>query len=240
MYKIIGGDQKEYGPVSLEGIVEWIRGNQVNAQTLVQKEGGPWVPLGSLQEFAPFLPPQPGAGMPSPDASAGLPGAEPSPSFPSPPFPPPPGGGAPVYRMGGGDLDLNRVREMVAGPATALLVTGILCVILSLVGLVMNLTGAAFQPPPGEIPPEMKQFFDMMQQMQGPVAIVSSILSIGVSALIIFAAQKMRALQGFALVVTAAILAIVPCISPCCCIGIPVGIWVLVVLYKPEVKAAFQ
>jgi hypothetical protein len=31
----------------------------------------------------------------------------------------------------------------------------------------------------------------------------------------------------------------IPCISPCCLLGLPIGIWALVVLLKPEVKAAF-
>jgi hypothetical protein len=231
MYKIIGGDQKEYGPVPLEGIVEWIRGNQANAQTLVQKEGGPWVPLGTLPEFAPYLPAAPGIGSPpTPGVSSGSPSNAPG-------FPPVPGP-APTYAMAGSDRE--RAREMVSGPATGLLVTGIICLIVSILNTVMSLTGAGFQPPPGEIPPEMQPIFDMLQKMQGPVAIITSILGIGISALIIFAAQKMRALQSYALVVTGAVLAIVPCISPCCCIGIPVGIWVLVVLFKPEVKAMFQ
>jgi hypothetical protein len=39
---------------------------------------------------------------------------------------------------------------------------------------------------------------------------------------------------------TAAILALVPCTSPCCLAGIPAGIWALVVLAKPEVKAGFH
>ncbi len=239
MYKIIGGDQKEYGPVPLDGIVEWIRGNQANALTLVQKEGGPWVPLGTLPEFAAYLalPGAPGipSGGPGPGLGAG-PGPAAEPSFSN--FPPPPGPSAPVYGMAGSDRE--KVREMVSGPATALLVTGIICLILSILNTVMSITGAGFQPPPGEIPPEMQQFFDVLSKMQGPVAIVTSILGIAISALIIFAAQKMRALQSYALVVTGAILAVVPCISPCCCIGIPVGVWVLVVLFKPEVKAMFQ
>ncbi|MBL9127380.1 MAG: hypothetical protein JNL97_07030 [Verrucomicrobiales bacterium] len=86
----------------------------------------------------------------------------------------------------------------------------------------------------------MQQFFDVMKNFQGPVAIVTSFLSIAISGLIMYAGQKMRQLQSYALAVTGAVLAIVPCISPCCCIGIPVGVWVLVVLFKPEVKAAFQ
>lgn len=38
----------------------------------------------------------------------------------------------------------------------------------------------------------------------------------------------------------AAILAMIPCVSPCCLLGLPLGIWALIVLLKPEVKAAFQ
>lgn len=257
MYKIIGGDQKEYGTVSSEQLLGWIRDHRANAQTLVQKEGGPWVPLGSLPEFSEAL------GSSGAGAAAG----------PGPVAPPPGGGpasgmagvggaglggnlggsgpggggfgGGPGYGgpglggMGGGGGD-SRVREMVSGPATAMLVTGILCVILALVGLVGNLMGATFQPPPGEVPPEMKPFFDMLAQMQGPMAIVSGLVGLAISVLIIFAAQKLRNLESFALVVTAAILAMVPCTSPCCCIGLPVGIWVLVVLFKPEVKSAFR
>jgi len=249
MYKIIGGDQKEYGPVPFEGILEWIRGNQANAQTLIQKEGGPWVPLGSLPEFAAHLPSAMGAGPspagPSPSGfgtGGGAGGVTPSmgtsggASGAGGGFG---GGGLPPYSgLGGGDPE--QIRQLVSGPATALLVTGIVCLILSILGLIANLTGAGFQPPPGEIPPEMEQFFEAMKHFQGPVAVVTSILSIAISGLIMYAGQRMRLLRSYTLVVTAAILAIVPCISPCCCIGIPVGIWVLVILFKPEVKAAFQ
>lgn len=36
------------------------------------------------------------------------------------------------------------------------------------------------------------------------------------------------------------ILSMVPCVSPCCLLGLPVGIWALVVLNTPEVKQAFR
>ena len=32
----------------------------------------------------------------------------------------------------------------------------------------------------------------------------------------------------------------VPCISPCCLLGLPFGIWALSVLNKPHVQAAFK
>lgn len=237
MYKIIGGDQKEYGPVTFEQLAQWIRDNRANAQTLVQKEGGPWMPLGSMPEFSADL----AAQQPAPAAPVGAaptPGPGPSPAAPSSPFPP---AGAPVSPgYGFGENSVEKARQMVQGPATGLMVTGILCGILAVVGLIGNLFGGGIQPPPGGVPPEMQPFFDMMAQMQGPVAIISTLFGLAVSGLAVFAAQKLRALEGFVLTVVTVALLMIPCTSPCCCIGIPVGIWILVVLFKPEVKSAFR
>lgn len=230
MYKLIGGDQKEYGPVSFEQLSQWVRDNRANAQTLVQKEGGPWVPLGTLPEFASVLAESQPAGV-APASPAG----ESFGGIPASPAAPLPGAFASANVPVTG-----QARDMVQGPATGLLVTGILCVIAALIGIVGNLAGASFRPPPGDIPPEMQPFFDALQQMQGPMAIVSSLIGLAISGLVIYAAQKMRNLESFGLVVTATILAMIPCTSPCCCIGLPVGIWVLVVLFKPEVKNAFR
>ena len=53
MYKIVGVDGRQYGPVSAEEIRRWIIENRVNRQTLVQAESVPeWKPLGLLPEFA--------------------------------------------------------------------------------------------------------------------------------------------------------------------------------------------
>ena len=52
MYKILGSDKKEYGPVSAEVIRQWIAGRRANGQTLVQAEGGAdWRPLSDFVEF---------------------------------------------------------------------------------------------------------------------------------------------------------------------------------------------
>ena len=54
MYKIIGTDGKEYGPVTAEQLRQWLAENRVNAQTAVQAENSPdWKPLGSYPEFGP-------------------------------------------------------------------------------------------------------------------------------------------------------------------------------------------
>jgi TM2 domain-containing membrane protein YozV len=53
MYKIVGVDGQQYGPVNAEEIRRWIADKRANAQTLVQAEGSPeWKPLGLFAEFA--------------------------------------------------------------------------------------------------------------------------------------------------------------------------------------------
>ena len=57
MYKIIGADQKEYGPVSADQIKAWILEGRAGGQTLIQMEGSAeWKPLSSLPEFAQQIP----------------------------------------------------------------------------------------------------------------------------------------------------------------------------------------
>ncbi|MCC6234185.1 MAG: DUF4339 domain-containing protein [Verrucomicrobiales bacterium] len=232
MYKIIGGDQKEYGPVSFDQLTQWIRDNRANAQTLIQKEGGPWMPLGSIPEFSAALAAQQSA------SPAALPGEAAPPAPESQAFPPL--GSATPAGFGLGSDSVEKARQSVQGPATGLMVTGILCAILAVIGLIGNLFGGGFQPPPGGVPPEMQPIFDILEKMQGPVAIISTLFGLAVSGLAVFASQKLRALEGFVLTVVTVALLMIPCTSPCCCIGIPVGIWVLVVMFKPEVKSAFR
>jgi hypothetical protein len=56
MYKILGGDQKEYGPVTAEQVHEWIVQRRANAQTMVQAESSTeWKPLSACPEFASML-----------------------------------------------------------------------------------------------------------------------------------------------------------------------------------------
>ena len=60
MYKIIGTDGQQYGPVSVDQLRRWIAENRASAQTLVQAEGAQeWKPLGSIPEFASEIKPPP-------------------------------------------------------------------------------------------------------------------------------------------------------------------------------------
>lgn len=70
MFKIIGADGKEYGPVTAEQLRQWIAENRANAQTPVQAEGAArWQRLGELPEFAGALADR-GAGAPPPPLEA--------------------------------------------------------------------------------------------------------------------------------------------------------------------------
>jgi TM2 domain-containing membrane protein YozV len=60
MYKIIGADGQQYGPVSADQLRCWMGENRVNGRTLVQPEGSQeWKPLAALPEFATEVKPPP-------------------------------------------------------------------------------------------------------------------------------------------------------------------------------------
>jgi TM2 domain-containing membrane protein YozV len=53
MYRIVGKDGLQYGPVTAEQLRCWIAENRANAQTLAQLEGAQeWKALGAFPEFA--------------------------------------------------------------------------------------------------------------------------------------------------------------------------------------------
>ncbi|MCK8502347.1 MULTISPECIES: hypothetical protein [Myxococcus] len=60
------------------------------------------------------------------------------------------------------------------------------------------------------------------------------------NALAFFGALKMKQLQNWGLAVAGGFASLVPCCGTCGCLALPISIWALVVLFKPEVKAAFR
>jgi hypothetical protein len=52
MYRIIGGDKREYGPINADQLRDWIAQGRANGHTMIQTEGhSDWRPLASLPEF---------------------------------------------------------------------------------------------------------------------------------------------------------------------------------------------
>jgi len=122
--------------------------------------------------------------------------------------------------------------EAVKGPALALVIFAVIGLLFALLGLLMNLgvvgMGAVEEYGGGEM------------MAQGAFGLIQSVIGLGISVFIYMAAKKMERLENFGWAMGASIVAMVPCISPCCILGLPVGIWALIVLNKPEVKGAFQ
>lgn len=153
------------------------------------------------------------------------------PMYPPPPPPsmPPP----PMAPMGGG-----MAAQQVQGPAMGLMIVAGIGIVLGLFSLVMNVAGVgmgALGDVGGGGPADQ-----YMQYMSGGIGIVFNILSLAISGFILWAAMQMRQLRNWTMSAAASVVAMIPCIGPCCLIGIPVGIWALIVLMKPEVKSAFH
>jgi hypothetical protein len=130
-------------------------------------------------------------------------------------------------------------RQEVNTPAILLMVTAGLGLAGALLGMVQALLGGNQLPPEMLNDPNMAQFAPWLERMQS-FGIVGNLLTLALSGVTLFGALKMKNLENYGLAMAASIIAILPCFGPCCCIGIPVGIWSLVVLNKPEVKSAFQ
>ena len=74
MYKLIGADGQQYGPVSAEQIRRWLAENRLNASSLLQAEGSQeWKALGTFAEFVADLKAPPAFAPPplSPVATTG-------------------------------------------------------------------------------------------------------------------------------------------------------------------------
>jgi len=123
----------------------------------------------------------------------------------------------------------------VSGPSIGLIITGVIGGLFSLFALIALGIGMSLGSLWGGR--DIGWYEDFYG---GAIGMGSSFLGLLVAIFIIYAGLKMKELKQWNLVVVASVLAMIPCISPCCIIGLPIGIWALVVLMRPDVKAAFN
>ena len=98
--------------------------------------------------------------------------------------------------------------------------------------------------------PRYERVGDWMEAISGDALFAASMSFTGVVVvgLVIFAIPWVITLGGFAmltrrsysLAIVAAILSLTNCNQLCCVLSIPVGIWALIVLFQPDVKASFR
>jgi hypothetical protein len=124
--------------------------------------------------------------------------------------------------------------EKVKAPGIALVVIGSIDVLLSIVFIGLQVFQIAlfnnFQ--------QGQQLFPMGIGIG--INVVSSIISLVISGLMIYGGLQMMHLRSYALAMTAAILAIIPCFGACCLWDLPIGIWAVVILAQGDVQAAFR
>lgn len=124
--------------------------------------------------------------------------------------------------------------QRVSGPATALIITGSLGIFFQMIGLLMVLAQMGIGVGIARGPEKIPVLFNTGGQ------IIFGVIGLAVCAVVIIGAVKMKNLEQYTFATASAILAVIPCTSPCCLLGIPFGIWALVVLNDSSVKAAFR
>lgn len=223
-YYIIGGDQKEYGPVTGAELRQWISEGRLDANSKARTENETdWRPLSSFLEFSPLFQPK------------------------APPSLYPLHSPAPAVSEG-----------IVKAPAIALIIYGALAVLESIREIIN-----AFAHPMTEA--DVQQGTQALSQAFGQETVKNALsnplyqfiihlmenvwftaalclFGLVISVVILVGAVKMLKLQNHEFAMVAAIVAIIPCFTPCICcfLGIPIGIWAVMVLRKPGVKNLFH
>jgi hypothetical protein len=155
---------------------------------------------------------------------------------PSPPPPPPPmtppGGYMPPPPMNSGN-----VLAKVQPPAIGLMVVGGIGILFGLWGLLSHLLGFGAASMPG-FGGENEEITRIATMFTGTIGLIFNVLGLASNSFAIWAGMQMKSLKTWNLCVAGSIVVMIPCLT-CYLIGIPVGIWALVILMKPDVKAAF-
>jgi len=213
-YTIIGGDGKQYGPITEPDVRKWIVEGRLNQQSLAKAESdAEFRPLATFPEFA---------------AALGISSA------------PPPGIAPPLAAV----TD-ERAASKVTVPAIGLIVSAAISLVEAVWGLVSLSSTAAKWQQYESLYQSNPQAEELMQKIAafatGPIGYGMMILQIIIAILILIGAIKMKSLRSYEFAYAAAILSVIPCISPCCgwLIGLIFGIWAMVVLAKPDVKSQF-
>lgn len=210
MYTIIGGDGKQYGPISEADLRKWITEGRLNAQSMAKAESdAEFRPLSTFPEFAALF------GIPAPTS-----------------------GIAPPLGVDSGAR--TAAADKVKVPAIGLIISAVISLLMALWGLAtISSTAAKMEQLESQFA-QNPQAQQMLQQMahffSGPFGVANMIFQIIIAILILIGAIKMLNLRSYEFAYAAAILAVIPCITPCCgwILGLIFGIWAMVVLGKAK------
>ncbi len=136
----------------------------------------------------------------------------------------------------------------VRAPAIALLVSNIIGMVFAAIQLAMG------PDPMGmnekyfdmlndsgtDLPPGFEEQFGGMMSAMGSAGYSLNIIGLLVGIFLVWGCIQMMNAQKYGVAMAAVIIGMIPCVGPCCVLGIPFGIWGLIVLSDVNVKALFQ
>lgn len=133
--------------------------------------------------------------------------------------------------------------DQVSGPATGLQVVGWIGVVFAILYVVLSCVMVAvlagnFKPPQNPQPGQLD--FEAEATINLVTYLVASVIIGVISWLILKGAGGMKRLENRSMAMAAAILALIPCFSPCCFLGLPFGILALMALNDTDVSDAFD
>ena len=124
----------------------------------------------------------------------------------------------------------------IDAPAIALIVVSVIaigCGLLALgVDVLLLVSGAVERLEANNDSPISKYTQITIRCIWGLVLVIASLF-------VLYGAWHMKQRRNYGLARAAAVVALIPLVGPCCLLGIPFGIWALVVLNKPHVRNAF-
>jgi predicted Zn finger-like uncharacterized protein len=132
--------------------------------------------------------------------------------------------------------DPERARRLLLPPAICLTAAGVLGILGNLLRIVITLVMP--QQPPGQDMPEI--FRKAMEIMTPQVVVIESGVFALLSLVVLLAGIQMLRQRMFWLAVMGSFLAMINLECFCCVLGIPFGIWSLIILFRPEVQALFR
>jgi hypothetical protein len=98
----------------------------------------------------------------------------------------------------------------------------------------------AAPPPPPAVGNQPEWLVQMQQGAHGPVAAAMGGIFAIVSLMILIGAIMMLSGRAYGFGIAATILSMVNFVNCCCLLGLPFGIWALVVMTQSDVKDAFH
>ncbi len=135
-------------------------------------------------------------------------------------------------RLGGG-LSGAAAEDLVFWPALAMVAVGAFAGVLSAVSLIMTLVGFITA---AVAPPSQGRHVGILDVLVPMIAVLITLMWSG---LVMSGGNQMRSMKGYNQALFGAIVALLPC-HICCVLGLPVGLWSLIILLQDNVRKNFD